>query len=196
MRAPDFYRYFLAFRPDLALRLWLDTLADSAGQQERRIRADYFHLTLCVIAQLDVRDHFIVSRVQSALAGRSLVSCPFWLGRLRGGREGAVVRSMGRQQEIQHFYRMLLACLAERAILPLYRKSGLHPHVTLGHDPCALNPLNLPREWIPNELLLIESEVGNGEHHVLARWPLLPPRQGAFAFEAPPSVLLAAGGHR
>jgi hypothetical protein len=194
MRHPDFYRYFLAFRPNLALRCWLESLADAAGQYENRIEADLFHLTLCVIAEFEHRDRFILSRVQSALAGQSLVSCPFWLGRLRGGRNGAAMRAMGRQWEIQAFYRMLLACLAARGILPLHRKSGLRPHVTFGYDPCAVDPFNLPYQWISDELLLIESEVGNGVHHVLARRPLLPPRQGAFAFEsASPPPLLAVG---
>jgi hypothetical protein len=41
----------------------------------------------------------------------------------------------------------------------------------------------LPREWIPDELLLIESEVGCGIHNVLARWSLLPPRQGGILFD-------------
>jgi 2'-5' RNA ligase len=195
MREPDCYRYFFAFQPDLVLRCWLASLVDTAGQHERRIRADLFHLTLCVVAELRHSDRFIVSRAHSALADQPLYSCPFWLGRLRGGRGGAAVRAMGRQGEIQDFYRMLLACLAERAILPLHRKSGLQPHVTLGHDPCAFDPFNLPHQWIPDELLLIESEIGNGVHNVLARWPLLPPRQGAFAFESPPS-LLAVGGRR
>jgi 2'-5' RNA ligase len=192
MREPDFYRYFFAFRPDLALRCWLASLADAAGQHGKRIRAELFHLTLCVIAELEHRDRFITSRAHSALAGRSLFSCPFWLGRVRGGRSGAAVHAMGRQGDIQDFYRMLLACLAERDLLPLHRKSGLQPHMTLGHDPCVFEPFKLPRQWIPGELLLIESEVGNGVHNVLARWPLLPPRQGAFAFESP-SPLRAAG---
>jgi 2'-5' RNA ligase len=193
MRQPDFYRYFLAFRPNLALRCWLESLADAAGQYEKRIEAHLFHLTLCVIAEVEHRDRFILSRVQSTLAGRSIVSCAFWLGRLRGGPNGAAVHAMGRQREIQDFYRILLACLAERAILPLHRKSGLHPHVTLGYDPCAIDPFNLPFQWVPDELLLIESEAGNGVHNVLMRWPLLPPRQGVFAFETPPPLLAAAG---
>jgi hypothetical protein len=147
-----------------------------------------------VIAELPHRDRFIASRVASALAGHRLWSCPFWLGRLRGGSNGAAVHAMGRQWGIQDFYRALTACLAERAILPLHRRSGLHPHVTLGHDPCLLAPFNLPHEWIPDALLLIESEVGNNVHNVLARWPLLPPRQSAFAFESPPPMLAAAAG--
>jgi 2'-5' RNA ligase len=193
------YRYFLAFRPDTRQRAWLGTLADAAGQSRRRIKAHNSHLTLCVIAELSHRDRFIASRVDSALGGRRFTSCPFWLGRLRGGRNGAAVYAMGWQREIQAFYRELVACLAERGILPLHRKSGLHPHVTLGYDPCALDPLELPREWIPEELLLIESEIGNGVHNVLARWPLLPPRQGFLPFGDPPELgpsHLAAGGAR
>jgi 2'-5' RNA ligase len=182
MRKPDFYRYFFAFRPDPILRCWLASLADAAGQSAKRVKAEYFHLTLCVVAELIHRDRFIVSRADLALAGRALRSCPFWLGQLRGGSNGAAVHAMDRQYEIQDFYRMLLACLAEQNMLPLHRKWGLSPHVTLGYDPCALGPLNLPHAWIPDELLLIESEVGPGIHNVLARWPLLPPRQGAFAF--------------
>jgi len=187
MREPDCYRYFFAFHPDLLLRCWLASLIGTAGQREKRVRAELFHLTLCVIAERRHRDPFIVSRACSALADRPLYSCPFWLGRLRGGQGGAAVHAMGPQDEIQDFYRMLLAFLASRDILPLYRQSGLHPHVTLDRDPCAIDPLNLPREWFPDELLLIESEVGNGVHHVLARWPLLPPRQGRFAFMSPSS---------
>jgi len=189
MRKLDCYRYFLAFRPDIALRSWLASLANAAGQHGKRIRDEYLHLTLCVIAELPHRDPRIVAQVRLALGG-PLSSCRFRLGRLQGGPEGAAVHAAGSQYEIQDFYRTLLARLATRAIVPLYRESGLHPHVTLGHDPCAIETSALPCEWIPDELLLIESEVGNGIHHVLARWSLLPPSQGAFAFDAPPAARL------
>jgi hypothetical protein len=130
--------------------------------------------------------------MRSALGGWALSSCSFWLGRARGGENGAVMRAMGRQREIQDFYRMLLTCLAKRDISPLHRKSGLRPHVTLGYDPGDFQPFEWPMQWIPDELLLIESEVGNGVHNVLARWPLLAPRQGELPFEPPlPSVLVS-----
>ena len=139
-------------------------------------------MTICVIAEFVQRDRFIASYAASALADRALFSCPFWLGRLQGRAHGAAIRTMARQHEIQYFYPTLLAYLGERDILPLHRKTGLRPHVTLGRDPCIVDLRLPPREWVPDELLLIESEVGKGIHHVIARWPLLPPRQGAFAF--------------
>jgi len=93
---------------------------------------------------------------------------------------------------------MLLACLAEQNIPPLYREAGLRPHVTLAYDPCFPEAPDMLREWIPDELLLIESEVGLGTHNVLKRWRLLPPPQGAFPFDnpppPPPAPLLAAAG--
>jgi 2'-5' RNA ligase len=185
MPTPAYYRYFFAFRPNLVQRCSLEAIATAAGQARRRIKAEYFHLTLFVIAEPSHRDRFIVSRMRAVLDGCALWSCPFWLGRVRGGENGAVMHAMGPQREIQDFYRMLLACLAKRDISPLHRNSGLRPHVTLGYDPCDLKPFEWPMEWIPDELLLIESEVGNGVHNVLARWPLLAPRQGELPFDPP-----------
>lgn len=195
MRQPFFYRYFLAFRPNRDQRRLLFSLVDLAGQKGKRVKDDHLHLTLCVIAESAHRDEFIVAQVASALAGHPLTSFPFWLGSLRGGRNGAAVHALRRQRGIQDFYRALVGLLAARGILPLYRKSGLRPHVTLGYDSCVLEPRVLPFEWIPDELLLIESEVGKGVHTVLARWPLLPPRQGTFQFgdpAAPKPLRLAA----
>jgi hypothetical protein len=93
-------------------------------------------------------------------------------------------------------YREIAACLAIRGIQPLHRKSGFHPHLTIGHDPCAFEPFLILQEWIPDELLLIESEVGNGVHNILGRWPLLPPRQRLLPFDRPfpPVPLRATGG--
>jgi 2'-5' RNA ligase len=198
MSAPDFYRYFLGFRPDPVLRRWLEALCNRAGQFGKRVKADHFHLTLCVIAEPEARDHFIVPRVEAALSGNSLSSAPFWLGRVRGGEGGAAVHSRGRKPGLLALYRDLVACLAARDMHPLHRKSGLNPHVTLGHDPCAFEAFLTLHEWIPDALLLIESEVGNGIHNVLGRWPLLAPRQGFLPFDPPPTppALAIAGGRR
>ena len=49
--------------------------------------------------------------------------------------------------------------------------------------------MNILPSW--DDLLLIESEVGNSVHRVLARWPLLPPAQGLLPFDSPPPSLSA-----
>jgi 2'-5' RNA ligase len=196
MRKPDFYRYFLASRPGLALRAELVGLREAAGQFRSLVAAELLHLTWCVVAEPEDRDHFILPRIEAALSGLLFASGPLWLGRVRGGKGGAAVCSRGRKPEILALYRALAAALAERNIHPLHRKAGFHPHITLGHDPCAFDPFLILREWLPDELLLIESEVGNGVHNVLARWPLLPPRQGFLPFAPPPAPLMMAAGRR
>jgi RNA 2',3'-cyclic 3'-phosphodiesterase len=183
------YRYFLGFRPDLNLSRLLAAVGRQAGQ---RVRPQLLHLTLCVIAEARERDHFLLPRVRSALAGCSLSSFQIRLGRVHGGANGAMVNSLGRQEEIQNFYRALICLLAARGIAPLHRKSGLRPHVTLGHERCRFDPYKAAFEWFPTELLLIESEVGLSRHNVLGRWPLLPPSQGSLPFPPPISCRAAA----
>lgn len=196
MRKPDFFRYFLASRPDPASRAELVRLRAAAGQARSLVAADRLHLTWCVVGESGVRDRFIAPRMHAVLDDLLLSSGILRLGRVRGGANGAAVYSRGRKPEIMALYRALVAALAARDILPMHRKSGFHPHVTIGHDPCGFDPFTILHEWIPDELLLIESEVGSGVHNILARWPLLPPRQGFLPFDPPAPPLLRAGTGR
>lgn len=186
MRQAGFIRYFLGIRPNLALRDWLAALAVAAGQGPRRIRTEYLHLTLCIVAEVPAPDRSVVERVHAALAGRDLTAPAVGLGRLRGGESGAALHSIGRRGDVLALYRRVVALLAARGLPPLRRASGLHPHVTLGHDPLAIDPRDLAVELIPDAILLIESHVGRTVHRVVGRWPLSAPAQGRFDFAAPP----------
>jgi 2'-5' RNA ligase len=184
-----FFRYFLASRPDARARQALAAIAEKVGQQPR---PELLHLTFCVIAEVSVRDPLFAARVGAILADHSLSSVPIRLGKVRAGELGPMVRTIGRQMDIKQFYRTLTEPLASCGIFPRHRKSGLRPHVTLGYAPVQFDPFNVVIEWLPRELLLIESEVGNGRHHVVGRWPLLPPIQGSLCFEASDSRRLLA----
>lgn len=185
MRPPDSYRYLLASRPDPARRRELVALRRPAGQAARPVPAGLLHMTWCVLAETGRRDPFLLPRVRAALAGATLASGSLWLGRVRGGAGGAAVCGRGPKPELIALYRSIVAALATRGLQPLHRQSGFRPHVTLGHAPCAFAPFRLLHLWVPDELLLIESEVGNTVHNVLARWPLRPPLQAVLPFEAP-----------
>lgn len=195
---PHFYRYLFAARPGPRLRNRLVKLQAESGQIDRAVRSDLLHLTFCTVEESTARDHFLLPRADAALSAARLSSGPIWFGRVRGGAGGAAVYSRGRKAEFMELYRQLIGQLAGLGILPLYRKAGLHPHVTLGHDPCAFKPFRIREEWIPEELLLIESEVGNGIHNVLGSWRLLPPPQGVLPLDSPPRPppLFAAGRRR
>ena len=196
MRQPKSYRYFLTSRPDLILRTKLVGLRAATGQHKKLVKADQLHLTWCVISEPQERDRFILPRVEAALDGHDFVSGLLRLGRVCGGEKGAAVYSRGRKSEILMLYNSLIGRLASRGLHPLHRKSGLNPHFTIGHDSCAFPRFLVRHEWIPDELLLIESEVGNGVHNILGRWPLLPPRQGLLPFDPPfpPAPRRATGG--
>lgn len=176
---PDFYRYFLGIRPDPGLHPLFQQIAVGAGQAPH---LDRLHLTLCTIAEPVERDRFLAGRVRKAFRDQAFHSVPVNLSRVALGRKGAFARTVGRQDEIQELYRRLVRLLAACGIEPMHRKSDLHPHVTLGHAACRPGRLQISLPWFPAELLLIESEVGLSKHNVLARWPLLPPRQPMLPF--------------
>jgi len=182
MRAAQFYRYFLGVRPHPRLYPAFRDLAEGVGQSAG---LDRLHLTLCVIAECAERDAFMARRVERALEGQALHAFPVNLSRLVAGAQGAVARTSGRQDDIQDFYRRLVRLLAPCGIEPLYRKSGLHPHMTLGYAPCRPVLRGISLAWYPDELLLIESEYGLTRHNVLGRWALLPPRQPLLPFGQP-----------
>ena len=180
MRALQGFRYFLGVRPDARWYPLFRRIYAALGLSNR---LDLLHLTLCVIAETAEQDRFVVRRVQRALSGAALHSFPVNLSRIVTGPQGAFARTHGRQDEIQDFYRALVRLLQACGIEPLHRKSGLHPHITLGHIALEVEQLRIALRWLPVELLLIESEVGLSRHNVLDRWPLLPPRQPPLPFE-------------
>jgi 2'-5' RNA ligase len=190
MRVPLFHRYFLGIRPDPRLYPALQAFGRAAGQS---IHLTHLHLTFCVIEESAGRDRFVAERVRKALDGQRLHSFPVNLSRIMAGPHGAMARTAGRQDDIQDFYRQLVRLLRPCGIEPMYRKSGLHPHMTLGHDPCEAAVLPIALEWYPGELLLIESEYGLTRHNVLGRWALLPPRQPFLPFR---DAIAAAGPAR
>ena len=154
MRRPDFYRYFLGIRPPPELHPAFQALADETGQS---VRLAMLHLTFCVIAERAERDRFIARRIRRILDGRPLHSFAVNLGTILTGPQGATARTVGRQDEVQDFYRVLIRLLRASGIEPLYRKSGLHPHVTLGYDPRPATRLDIGLSWFPAELLLIDA---------------------------------------
>lgn len=182
MSAVQKYRYFLGFRPPPDVR---DDIIEKAAHLGIFLNAEdlmRLHLTLCVIAEQPERSAFLAATVGGAIGGRSLASAKVKLGRLVSGGNGVLLRSIGRQDNLIALYSELTSLIASRGLFPLHRKSGLRPHLTLSYKGNARLKALIPIEWVPDELLLIESWDGASKHIVLARWPLASPLQGAFDF--------------
>ena len=176
MRVASAYRYFLCFLPDEAVREAIDLLHRDTGQGGKRVPVERSHLSLCVFGAPPERDPSLVPRIDAALAGAQLSSCVIRLGRVRGGPGGATLFTRGSKRELTAVRRRLLERLAVHGVVPQQEKSN--PHITLGYDPFRGSTFGIALEWVPREVVLIESEHGRGRHNPLARWPLLPPVQG------------------
>jgi hypothetical protein len=146
------------------------------------LRPDGYHLTFCVIAEVPERDPSIRARIEREFADGVLCSAPIPSARVVGGLLGAQAQIVGKRDELQDLYDHVVRILARCGFDPLHRRSGFHPHLTLGYDAGSFAPFNIALDWIPDELLLVESEVGLTQHNVLGRWSLLPPRQRTFDF--------------
>jgi 2'-5' RNA ligase len=183
MRRASAFRYFLCFLPDEPVRDAIASIHRLTGQGENRVPVERSHLSLCVFGAPPERDPFVARRVEAALAGLELPSCVIRLGRVRGGPSGATLFTRGSKRELTALRRGLLERLAARGVVPELEKSN--PHVTLGYDPFRGSAFGMRLEWIPREVVLIESEHGLGRHNSLARWPLLPPVQGLLPLSGP-----------
>lgn len=153
-----------------------------AGQGDGAIALAMLHLTLCVVHESPDPDPFLVRRVIAALGEYLPPAAPIRLGRVHCRTMGAELVTRGRKAEIAAFFTAVAARLVDHELEPLYRLAGLRPHITLGYDRAPFDAFDVEWNWIPDELLLIESRPradGRGrEHIVLHRWPLLPPAQG------------------
>lgn len=187
MRSPSSHRYFLGFQPDPATLGHVRNVSDVLGLGCAAVGEERLHLTLFVVAEMRQRNTDIARKIDAVLRPIPLTAPRIKLGKASSGAQGAYLESIGRRFEIAHFYRQLITLLAPLGIESLHRKNGLNPHITLAYQ-CNLPEARIvhPFEWVPQQLLLIESCVGLGVHNIMARWPLLPPRQGELALWSEP----------
>jgi 2'-5' RNA ligase len=190
------FRYFLGFQAPADRAGWLARrLPPVAGDLFAGLKPQNYHLTLCTIAETRVAHPFLRQRVAAALDGSLPAAATITFGRIVGRGAGAELVTTGSVAGIRALYEALVARLAPYAITPLYRESGLRPHITLGYGKHPFDPIPLAWTWTPRELVLIESHVGHSRHRVLQRWMLDPPAQAAFDFmddALPPPLRRAA----
>lgn len=172
------YRYFFGFRPPPAIGRWIMTQVWAIGIEIGANALEKSHVTLCTVAELPLPDPLMAKRADKFLAKAGLLTCRVNLGRLEAGPNGVMLRSIGSQAEIQGFYQRLTALIEGCGLLPMHRKSGLKPHITLSYGHFSQRKVRLPVGWFPDELLLIESHVSQSRHVIIGRWPLMPPVQG------------------
>lgn len=178
------FRYFIGFQVGAAAGAVLDQLPPMPGPF-RPLAPDMLHLTLCVIAETAGPHPRLRDWVAQAFAVGLPPASEICFGRALRRAKGAELVTSGSTEAIRSFYGRVVALLgplADLGIGPLYRRSGLRPHVTLGYGPCPFLSVPIAWNWTPRDLMLIESVHGHGCHRVLATWPLEAPPQRRFAF--------------
>ena len=190
------FRYFLGFQVAADRAGWLARqLPPVSGDLFAGLKPQNYHLKLCTIDETAVPHPFLRQRVAKAFDGGlpAAVSIPF--GRIVSKDAGAELVTTGSIVGVRQLYEAIVARLAPHGIEPWYRQSGLRPHVTLGYVRHAFDPVPVAWNWIPRDLVLIESHVGHSRHRVLQRWTLDAPVQGMFDFmedALPPPLRYAA----
>lgn len=190
------FRYFLGFRVASDRAGWLARQLPAVPEDLfAGLKACLYHLTLCTIAETQVPHPFLRQHVANAFKAALPPASPIRFGRIVARKRGAELITRGSAAEIRELYAAIVALLAPYGIEPMHRRSGLRPHITLGYGECDFDPVAVAWNWIPRELVLIESHVGHGRHRVLQSWTLAPPAQGLFGFmddALPPPLRYAA----
>lgn len=190
------FRYFLGFQVPADRAGWLARqLPPVSDDLFAGLKPQNYHLTLCTIAETQAQHPFLRQRVAEAFAKGLPPASTIPFGRIVSKGLGVELVTAGSVAGIRHLYEAIVALLAPHAIEPWYRESGLRPHVTLGYGRQPFDPVAVAWNWLPRDLVLIESHVGHGRHRVLQRWTLDAPAQGMFDFmadELPPALRYAA----
>ena len=190
------FRYFLGFQVAADRAGWLARqLPRVSGDLFAGLKPQRYHLTLCTIAETPGPHPFLRQRVARAFEAGLPAAAPIRFGRIVARSAGAALVTAGSVGEVRRLYEAIVALLAPHEIAPMHRKAGLHPHVTLGYGACDFPAVPITWNWLPRDLVLIESHVGHSRHRVLQSWTLAPPAQAMFDFmadELPPPLRYAA----
>lgn len=177
------FRYFLGFQVAADRAGWLARqLPHGSGDLFAGLKPQLYHLTLCTVDETHVPHPFLRQRIAKAFEAGLPAAAAIPFGRIVSNEVGVELIAAGSVAGIRELYDAIAALLASHGIEPMYRRSGLRPHVTLGYGKRLFDPVSVAWNWLPRDLVLIESHVGRGRHRVLQRWTLASPAQGMFDF--------------
>lgn len=171
---------FFAIRPNAAA-------AQRAIAETRRVRAKHGLSGNAVAAELlHVTLHWLGHHEQrlpddllaaAMIAGGSVDAAPFEVAfdRLEslGGESDLLVLTGGKRlAALRRFQRTLAAAMTDAGI-GSHARRDFRPHVSLlfADRPVAPEAIE-PIRWVVDELVLVDSWVGEAKHEVFGRWPL------------------------
>ena len=171
MPSEPFHRLFFAVRPAAGVRRAIAGWRDSLGQTKGLVADDQLHLTAWLF---DDRQDFpadAAARAQAAIADVPLASFRLVLDRMVGGAGSVVLVPSAVPPGLLALQGALDRALRAGGLQPRCTWS-FRPHVTLLHGRHTVDRDIPPIDWPVEELLLLDSIVGERRHETVARWPL------------------------
>ncbi len=175
------HRLFFALRPTpgavQAIVAARQQVCERLGLKGRPVAAERLHVTLHWLADHDEFPQALCDAASAAAA--SLVAEAFdvgfdQVGSIGGARDpGPLVLSGGENLAALRRFQRALGGEMKAAGIGHYARSHFKPHVSLLYPGVHVaREAIAPLEWRVDELLLIDSHVGEGVHELLGRWPL------------------------
>lgn len=168
-----FHRYFLALRPPALLATTLAMMGSVYRFAGTRLPADRLHITLAMLGNHEGPQPALVERVGEALHDIALPLQRPVFDQLVRTNDRALLTASEPLAMMETFRRDLVRRLGAAGIAAATVPPS-PPHITLAYGRQwrtgteALDPIS----WRADELVLIESRIGEGRHTARGAWPL------------------------
>lgn len=173
---------FFALRPDAAAAAGIaeygTTFAGRHGFKGSLQAEERLHATMLYIDEYRGIPPYVVERAIAAATSISLPQFEIAFDRLssfpgKGAKRPLVLLTGESGPEIRTLQEKLHAAVVMAGLKPRM-KPGYTPHVTLGYGKAVMETeLADPFGWVVKEFVLLESLVGQSEHVLRGRWPLV-----------------------
>lgn len=172
MPTEPFHRLFFAVRPPAEVIPEIAALRDGFGQTRNFVRDEQLHLTTWLFDDSQDFPTAAASRAQAAVEAVPLQPFRVVLDRMVGGRGNVLLLPSEPLRGFVVFQARLDHELRAKGLFPDPRWR-FNPHLTLLYGQHEIDVPVDAISWTAQEILLIDSVVGERRHDIVARWPLV-----------------------
>jgi 2'-5' RNA ligase len=145
---------------------------DSIGYRRKPVRDDRLHITLVWLGDFPASPSGLIARTNDLLSVGPMPEYRIVLDSLIDGQHSSLLAPSEPLLGVMAFQSRLADRLARAHIRPP-KGWRFHPHVTLAHDPRQHGVRSIdPISWKADELVLLESLIGQTRHLTRGSWSL------------------------
>jgi 2'-5' RNA ligase len=171
MPREPFHRLFLAVRPPATVIPEIGGLRDSFGQTRGLVADGHLHLTTWLFEDSQDFPAEAAERARAVVAALELLRFRIVLERMIGSGGRVVLVPYAPLPGFVALQSTLDQALSGAGLRP-HPGWRFRPHMTLLHGRQEIDQSIAPISWDVDNLVLLDSVVGERRHDVIARWPL------------------------